>query len=124
MDCAFIIDWKFVKRLLALLLIALLPGYSFAAFECNAQVLRVLIYADGAVNILHSGRGDYTVVCNLNSTYGTVSPTTCAMWTAMLQVIKKKNGTAAFYFPGDGACATMATYGSAPVPTYIGDISP
>lgn len=111
-----------MKRFMVFLLTSLLPMYSFAAFECNVQILRVLIYSDGAVNIIHSGRNDYTLLCNLNSSYGNVSPTTCAMWTATLQSIKKKGGTAIFYFDGEGTCATLKTYGDAPIPRYIGDI--
>ena len=95
-----------------------------AAIECNVSVRRVLLYADGTVNVWHSGREDYTVVCNLQSTYGSVSPSTCTMWTAMLQVIKKKNGIANFYYPGTGTCATLPTYGGAPIPGYIGDVTP
>lgn len=100
------------------------PSLGHAAFDCNATVIRVLVYNGGAVNVLHSGRGDYTIICNLDTTYAGVTPTTCAMWTAMLQSIKKKNGLAAFYFGGEGSCATMGTYGSAPVPAYIGDVTP
>lgn len=111
-----------MKRFMVFLLASLLPMYSFAYFDCNVQILRVLIYSDGAVNIIHSGRNDYTVLCNLNSSYGNVSPTTCAMWTATLQSIKKKGGTAIFYFDGEGTCATLKTYGDAPIPRYIGDI--
>lgn len=94
---------------------------SFAAYQCSVQIVQVLVYSSGNVNVLHTGRGDFTVICNLNSNYGEVSPTTCAMWTAMLQSTKKKGGTASFYFNGEGSCATMGTYTSAPVPVYIGD---
>lgn len=111
-----------MKRFMVFLLASLLPLHSFAAFDCNVQILRVLIYSDGAVNVIHSGRNDYTVICNLNSSYGKVSPTTCAMWTATLQSIKKKGGTAIFYFDGEGTCATLKTYGDALIPSYIGDI--
>lgn len=122
--------YKTMKKILKALFIStasltlLVPSIGHASFECNASVLRVLIYNGGAVNVLHTGRGDYTVLCNLDSTYGGVTPTTCAMWTAMLQSIKKKNGLATFYFPGEGSCATMATYGNAPVPAYVGDATP
>lgn len=102
----------------------LLPSLGHAAFECNASVLRVLVYNGGMVNVLHTGRNDYTVICSLDTTYGGVTPATCAMWTAMLQSIKKKNGLATFYFGGEGSCATMLTYGNAPVPAYVGDITP
>ena len=95
---------------------------SLAAYQCDVQVIKVLVYSNGMVNVLHSGRNDYTVICSLNSNSGEVSPTTCAMWTAMLQSIKKKSGVATFYFNGNGTCATMNTYDSAPVPVYIGDV--
>lgn len=102
----------------------LLPLQASAAYECNVKIVNVLVYADGLVNILHTGRNDYTVICSLNINWGSVSPTTCAMWTGMVQSIKKKNGLANIYFGGEGSCATMGTYGSAPIPTYIGDITP
>jgi hypothetical protein len=113
-----------VKRILLALSLCWLPAHAFAAYECYVQVANVLIYRDGGVNVLHSGRGDYTVICNLNGAYGGVSPTTCAMWTGMLQLIKKKGGTANFYFEGEGTCAAMSTYGNAPIPIYIGDVTP
>ena len=53
-----------------------------------------------------------------------VTPATCAMWAGMLLTIKKKNGTATFYYEGNGTCATIATYGSAPIPVYVGDATP
>lgn len=97
---------------------------SASAFECNASVHNVLIYSDGSVNVLHSGRGDYTVVCGLRGDRGGVDAVTCAAWTGLLQQVKKKGGTANFYYPGAGSCSTMPTYWSSPVPTYIGDVTP
>jgi len=93
-----------------------------AAFSCSTTVQKVLVYAGGNVNILHSGRNDYTVICNLKGVRQNVSITTCAMWTSMLQNIKKNNGTAQFYYAGDGTCATLPTYAAAPAPVYIGDM--
>lgn len=111
-------------RNLVLLSAALLPLQAVAVYSCAASVQRVLVYRDGMVNVLHSGRGDYTMICSMNGNHGDVSSTTCAMWTAMLQAIKKKNGVAEFYFDGNGSCATLPTYGSAPIPVYIGDSTP
>jgi len=112
------------RCLVALVVALLLPAPAHAAFECNVSVRNVLIYRDGLVNVLHTGRGDYTFVCSLNGTYGGVDPATCAMWTAMLQSIKKKNGIANFYFDGTGSCDAIGTYTNAPVPVYIGDVTP
>ncbi len=93
-----------------------------AAYQCDVTVLRVLVYNSGDVNILHSGRGDYTNICNLKSERQGVGITTCAMWTSMLQSIKKQGGKAAFYFSGDGSCSTLPTYSASPAPVYIGVI--
>jgi hypothetical protein len=113
-----------MKKIALILAAALLPLHAVAEYECNAKIQNVLIYKEGLVNVLHSGRGDYTVVCSLAADHGGVSPSTCAMWAVMLQAIKKKNGTANFYFTGTGSCATLPTYGSAPAPVYIGDVTP
>ncbi|OWQ86987.1 hypothetical protein CDN99_20030 [Roseateles aquatilis] len=107
---------------MAFVVAAVLPMQAHAAYECNVSIKYVLVYADGGVNVMHSGRNDFTVICNLNTQYGTVSPTTCSMWTALLLGVKKRNALATFYFPGEGNCATLPTYGLAPVPTYIGEI--
>ncbi|SFX47019.1 hypothetical protein SAMN03097694_2349 [Janthinobacterium lividum] len=113
---------KTIITSMVFLLSAILPISSFAAFQCSVKVIKVLVYSTGTVNIMHSGRNDYTVICNLNFNSGDVTPVTCAMWTAMLQSIKKKDGTAVFYFNEDGTCATMNIYEKAPIPIYIGDV--
>lgn len=58
---------------LALLAAAMLPLHAVAAYECNVSVNRILVYADGTVNVWHSGRGDYTVICNMSADYSGVS---------------------------------------------------
>jgi hypothetical protein len=93
-----------------------------AAFECSVDVKRVLVYADGTVNILHSGRNDYTVICDLDGDRKGVSTVTCAMWTSLLQSTQNNNKNATFYYSGEGSCATLATYGSSPAPVYIGSV--
>lgn len=95
---------------------------SFAAYECSVSMTRILIYKSGAVNVLHTGRGDYTYICNLKEERDGVSIVTCAMWTSMLQSIKKENAQATFYYSGEGSCSTLPIYGSSPAPVYIGQI--
>jgi hypothetical protein len=104
-----------------LLILLLVPMHAWAVYSCNVTVSNVLVYQDGSVNVFHSGRNDFTVICNLATERNQVAPATCAMWTGMLLAIKKKGGTATFYFNGDGSCATMGTYSSAPTPVYVGD---
>lgn len=104
-------------------LVALTPLQAYATFECMVKISNVLIYRDGSVNVHHTGRGEYTVVCNLNADRQGVSPVTCAMWAAMLQHIKKNNGNAHFYFDGEGSCAALPRYWESPAPVYIGDMA-
>lgn len=110
-----------MKKILLTLLLAI-PLPALAAYSCSTTVNRVLVYSNGNVNINHSGRGDYTIICNLKTPRDGVSITTCAMWTSKLQNIKKNNGVAQFYYGGEGSCEELPTYGSAPTPIYIGDM--
>ena len=95
-----------------------------AQFSCKVSINGVLAYNDGSVNVLHSGRGDWTVVCALGRPYTqglTVGPETCAVWYATMLRAKKNVQLLDFYFNGSGTCATINTYWTAPVPTYIGE---
>lgn len=114
---------KTFSRLILLATCLFASQQAAAVYSCSVNVINVLVYADGSLNVLHSGRGDYTVVCNLNTERQGVSPTTCAVWFGLLEAIKKKNGLADIYFNGDGSCSTLPTYGSAPAPVYIGDVT-
>lgn len=102
---------------------------------CDAPVVSVLVYADGTVNIQHSG-SNWTYLCNLDSTWRGVSPTTCATWVALLEKIKAKGGVTRFYYNFPKIpCNTLASkdpikepldatysYENARVPFYIGDL--
>jgi len=79
-----------------------------------------MVYGNGSVNVLHQGRNDYTIICNLSKARQNVSITTCAMWTSMLQNIKKVGEKAIFYYSGEGTCATLPIYGNSSAATYIG----
>jgi hypothetical protein len=118
---------KLLKSVLHKFVFAAIVGaLSFQAhadFYCSVNVQSVLPYHTGAVNILHSGRNDYTYICNLNTTHTvgiSVEPLTCAMWTALLLQAKKNNTPVTFWYAGNGSCATLPTYSNAPVPVYIG----
>ncbi|MBW3532994.1 hypothetical protein [Shewanella sp. NKUCC06_TVS] len=95
---------------------------SNAAFSCEADIQRVLVYSDGSVNILHSGSGKYTYICNTKGNFKGVDTVTCSLWAGMLQSIQNNNKKAVFYYNGNGTCATLPTYSSAPAPVYIGSI--
>lgn len=95
-----------------------------ADFACAVTVQGVLPYADGSLNVRHSGRNDWTVICNLDAPYTNVtavSPTVCASWMVILLRAKKNNTPIQFWFAGAGSCATLGTYWSSQVPTYVGE---
>jgi hypothetical protein len=115
---------KNFRNVLLGLVACLSVANAHADYECNVQIRAILLNKGGLVNVMHTGRANYTSICDLSTDYGGVTPVTCAMWTVTLQSIKRKNGVATFYYPGSGTCATMPTYGNAPVPYYIGDVTP
>lgn len=119
-----LIAHRIAKLALTILVSVSLPLDAYAAYSCNVKVINVLIYADGTVNVMHSGRGDYTYICNVSKDYAGISTSTCAMWTGMLLSLKKKDGVAEFYYEGNSTCNMLPTYSSAPTPFYIGDVTP
>lgn len=122
----YIIPTHRIKRFIASALIGLLTtGHAWADFSCSVNVLGVIPYNSGQVNVLHTGRGDWTMICSLTEAYTsvlTVKPETCGMWTAILLQAKKNNTPVQFWFSGAGTCATINTYSNAPVPIYIGPV--
>ena len=106
-------------RTTVLLLFVVSPSLH-AAFQCEVTVDRVLVYADGSVNVFHTGRNDYTYICNTNGTWKDVDTVTCALWVGMLQGAQNNGKRVQFYYDGTGSCATLPTYSSAPAPVYIG----
>jgi hypothetical protein len=113
---------KQLQLIIGVLVIVFFSSSTYASYQCMVSINKVLIYANGFVNVNHSGRNDYTVICNLNEPRGGVGITTCAMWASMLQNIKRNNDQAHFYYSGDGDCSTLPTYGNSPAPVYIGDM--
>lgn len=114
---------KFIVLLVSFL-VAVAPSMALAAdFNCDVTIRDVLVYGDGSVNVFHSGRNDYTVICNISSARLGVQPATCGAWVAMLLSMKKRNVKARFWYNADGSCATLARYWESPAPVYIGDVN-
>jgi len=115
-----------MKKLLPIALCALFPTLSNAApFYCKVNINNVLLYADGSVNVRHTGRADFTYICNLNTERQGVPITTCAMWASLLSNLQKDNLQARFYYNGTSAynsCSTLPTYNGTPAPVYIGTV--
>jgi len=99
----------------------LLTGSAYAEFHCSVDVKKVRILGNGRVTVMHSGRNQFTLICNLNGDWKGVGVSTCAMWTSMLQNIKKNDGRAVFSYKGTGTCSSLPVYAASPVPTFIED---
>jgi hypothetical protein len=115
------------KLALSLVLTAALghPSVADAAsYSCSVTITEVLVYGSGVVNVKHSGRNDYTFICNLTTPRSNVSVQVCAMWTSALLSLKADAKQARFLYDGPvgSTCATLPTYDSAPAPLYIGAI--
>jgi hypothetical protein len=100
--------------------LTLLSLQAHAATDCSGTVTRALLYADGSVNILSSWRNDYTVICNTNGTFGSVSAEICLAWYATALKAIANNKQVNIYYAATHTCATLPVYWSAPVPTYFG----
>lgn len=111
-----------VTKTMGLSLALLASQYSSANFECQVDLHRVLVYQNGSVNVLHTGRGDYTQICNLKGNWKNIDTVTCSMWTSMLQNLQNNNKKAEFYYNGSGSCSTLPTYTDSPAPKYIGSV--
>lgn len=98
--------------------LALAPAH--AAVDCVGKVSKVLLYADGTVNILGSWRGDYNFVCSTSGAFGSVPAEICLSWYATLTKAKTENLDVTVYYNTNTPCAALPTYQSSPAPVYIG----
>ena len=101
--------------------LAAIPLTSRAAIDCTGLVHYALFYADGTVNVLGEWRGGYTYLCNTNGTWGGVPPEVCLSWYATAVKAAADGKELALYYGTDAyTCATLPTYSSSLVPTYVG----
>ncbi len=98
----------------------LAPVVSNAVTHCTGRVEDALLYADGTVNILGAWRGDFTVICNTHGTFGGISAEVCLSWYATAVKAVTDGAMLRIYYAENFTCATLPTYGAAPVPIYVG----
>ena len=85
-------------KFIAIVMLISMSSSCYAAFHCTVNLKAVLMYANGAVNINHGGRNNYTIICNLKQERLGVSLSTCALWTSTLLNLKKDGRKAIFYY--------------------------
>lgn len=114
----------FMKKLIAILLFAVaafLPSSANAAANCIGNVTNLITYASGDVMIYASWRNQWTVICNVNQERQGVKPQTCFTWFSNISSSMTEDKQVRIYYTtiDQAECATMPTYGSAPVPYYV-----
>lgn len=94
------------------------PGH---AGYCSGVANNALTYSNGDVMANVSWRVDWVKLCSLTQTYGDVSPQTCFAWFSVINNSMSYNKSLTVYYPtiSDAECATMPTYGGAPIPGYV-----
>jgi hypothetical protein len=110
-----------LRRLAIALALTTVTRIAAADIYCTGTVQYVLLYGDGTVSLVGSWRGDYTVLCNTNGTWGNIATEICLAWygTAVKAAAESKH-VAVYYSPSSYTCATLPTYGSSSVPYYFG----
>jgi hypothetical protein len=108
-----------IHSLVAIVALAL-PTVGAAAVDCVGKVQKVLLYADGSLNVMGAWRGDYTYVCNTNGSFGGVPSEVCLGWYALLSKAKADNLDVTIYYFTNTPCNALPTYQAAPVPVYVG----
>lgn len=105
---------------MAATILAFAPLTARADAYCSAIVTLAYTDAGGHVTIYAPWRGGWTTLCNLNSAWKGVEPSTCFGWFSVVNtaVVNGKN-IKLFYADAQANCATMPTYGDAPAPAYV-----
>jgi hypothetical protein len=111
-----------MKKNILVILMLLHCSASFAASQwCTSKVTNLFIVNSGEVTANYGFRGEYLSVCNLNSEWKGISPTTCAAWYSILKTAVSRQSDVTLHYPGEqiSACNTIPTYGSSPAPYYV-----
>lgn len=111
-----------IMMFIAAFVATLSPITATADVYCGSTTpAKVITYSDGRVTILAPWRGDYTDVCNMNTSWKGVSTTTCLTWFAQIANAYSTGKGLLFYYSGlaQGECATMPLYADAPAPLYV-----
>ena len=99
----------------------MIPSPAHADAYCVGLLNEALTYNDGGVMIYSQWRNDWTHICNLNTTWNSISPQTCFAWFSQIQTAVTARRPIGVYYAGlaPAQCATMPVYTSTPAPLYV-----
>ena len=114
-----------VRKALCIALLASLGHTAHAAnIWCSGTLSRVWVDVNGIVFYYASFRNQHIAVCDLDAARQGVTPDTCKAWYTSLQTAMAAQQSVTIQYNTDYTCATLPTYGGAPVPRYIMNVSP
>jgi hypothetical protein len=92
---------------------------------CTGTIKSVLIDSAGQVLIKGSWRNDFTMVCSVVSTWGSVTADTCKTWYTLATSARVSQiAMEVYYYNTSYTCSTLPTWGSAPAPSYMRLVDP
>ncbi len=89
-----------------------------APLGCTGTIQKIIQYADGRMMIVGDWRGDFTMVCNTETTWNGISPGVCTKWYAAADIAYAtgKPVVVSYADAGNATCANLPNYQSAPPP--------
>jgi hypothetical protein len=88
------------------------PLASHADVWCPTYIDRALTQYDGNLMIFTTSLADWQTICNVNTIYNGITPTTCMAWFASANSSILYNKPVLLFFPTGTACTTanLGTY--------------
>jgi len=86
---------------------------------CGGTLDRIWVNNQGDVFVFPSWRQDHVRICNLKGLDGVTDAVTCSTWYSQMAQAVKDNRETIIQYSDIPSCATIPTYGNAPVPYYV-----
>jgi hypothetical protein len=97
-----------------------LASPAFAVIHCSGQITNSYVDSVGNVVILGTWLNGYQQICNVNTTWNGVSPTTCKGWLSIVELVTISGKTAILQMDDTvTSCSSIPNYASSPAPTYV-----
>lgn len=101
-------------------LATLIPLSTQASINCAGVLTKAFTDSTGNVIIYAPWRGEWTQICNLNSTWSGVEPATCFGWFSVVNTaIFNGKSINIYYTHAQADCTTLAVYGNSQPPGYV-----
>ena len=112
---------KKLTTLASLLVLLFWQSASATILFCEGTVEQVYVAANSQVFVQGSWHTNYTMICNLDSTWNGITGEACRAWFAMaLTAYQAKSNVVVRYDNLQNTdCATLPTYAGSPAPLYF-----